>query len=91
MHYIISVTRSRDPHVIVIVFMRASPTGSRLARQLLHTGHYAAPPKATKNVTGWKIGDVLLVSFFDTIRTGLEIHGSKWYHVFSLGTGILMW
>ena len=31
----------------VIVMTRAA-TGSRLVRQLLHTGHYAAPPK---NVT----------------------------------------
>ena len=29
----------------MIVLTRASPTDSRLVRKLLHTGHYAAPPK----------------------------------------------
>ena len=36
---------ARDLHVIVIILTRASPTGSRFVRQVLHTSHYAAPPK----------------------------------------------
>ena len=43
--YVISAMRARDPHISLIVMTQASPTGSRLARQLLHIGHYAAPPK----------------------------------------------
>ena len=35
--YVISATRSRDQHAIVIVVTRASPTDSRLVRKLLHT------------------------------------------------------
>ena len=41
--YVVRATRARDPHVIVMT--RALPAGSRLVRQLLYTGHYAAPPK----------------------------------------------
>ena len=35
--YVISATRSRDQHVIVIVLTRPAPTDSRLVRKLLHT------------------------------------------------------
>ena len=35
--YVISATRARDQHVIVIVLTRASPTDSRLVHKLLHT------------------------------------------------------
>ena len=42
------------------VMMRAA-TGPRLVSQLLHTGHYAAPPK---NVTGGKIRVKIIVSVF---------------------------
>ena len=36
---------ARDSHVNVIVMTRASPTGSRLVRQLLHANRHAAPLK----------------------------------------------
>ena len=48
-------------HVVVIVMTRAT-TGSRLVHQLLHTGHYAAPPK---KLFKRKIWIDILVSFFD--------------------------
>ena len=58
--YVISATRSRDQHVIVIVLTRPASTDSRLVRKLAHAQHHAAPPKRrqnnVKNVTGRKIG-----------------------------------
>ena len=58
--YVISATRSRDQHVIVIVLTRPASTNSRLVRKLAHAQHHAAPPKRrqhnVKNVTGRKIG-----------------------------------
>ena len=58
--YVISATRSRDQHVIVIVLTRPASMDSRLVRKLAHAQHHAAPPKRrqnnVKNVTGRKIG-----------------------------------
>ena len=58
--YVISATRYRDQHVIVIVLTRPASTDSRLVRKLAHAQHHAAPPKRrqnnVKNVTGRKIG-----------------------------------
>ena len=61
------------------------PTGSRLVRQLLllHMirvtlrGTTKPPPNATKNVTGRKIGVVLLVSFFAWIRDWPRMHCNR--------------
>ena len=58
--YVISATRARDQHVIVIVLTRPASTDSRPVRKLAHAQHHAAPPKRrqhnVKNVTGRKIG-----------------------------------
>ena len=58
--YVISESRSRDQHVIVIVLTRPASTDSSLVRKLAHAQHHAAPPKRrqnnVKNVTGRKIG-----------------------------------
>ena len=58
--YVISATRSRDQHVIVIVLTLPASTDSRLVRKLAHAQHHAAPLKRrqnnVKNVTGRKIG-----------------------------------
>ena len=58
--YVISATRSRDQHVIVIVLTRPASTESRLVRKLAHAQHHAAPPKRRQNnvnnVTGRKKG-----------------------------------
>ena len=61
--YVISATRYRDQHVIVIVVIvltRPASTDSRLVRKLAHAQHHGAPPKRrqnnVKNVTGRKIG-----------------------------------
>ena len=58
--WIVPVNDTRALHYVIVMTWAA--TGSRLARQLLHTGHQAAPPK---NVTKWKIGVDILVIFFD--------------------------
>ena len=47
--YVISATRSRDQHVIVIVLPRPAQTDSRLVRKLAHAQHQAAPPKRRQN------------------------------------------
>ena len=58
--YVISATRYRDQHVIVIVLTRPASTDSRLVHKLAHAQHHAAPPNRrqnnVKNVTGRKIG-----------------------------------
>ena len=60
--FVISVTGSRDQHVIVIVIVltRPAPTDSRLVRKLVHALDYAAPPKqcqnTVKNIIQRKIG-----------------------------------
>ena len=47
--YVISATRSRDQHVIVIVLTRPASTDSRLVRKLAHAQHHAALPKRSQN------------------------------------------
>ena len=41
----IKITRMRALLYVIVNVMTQAATGSRLVRQLLHTGHYAAPPK----------------------------------------------
>ena len=60
----VAVKNMRALHYVIVTSRVA--TGSRLVPQLLHTGHYEAPPKPPKNVTRWKIGVNILVSFIDT-------------------------
>ena len=75
--YVISATRSRDQHVIVIVLTRPASTDSRLVRKLAHAQHHAAPPKRcqnnVKNVTGRKIGVDRPWSAFDWV------YAEQWY------------
>ena len=47
--YVISATRARDHHVIVIVLTRPAQTDSRLVRKLAHAQHHASPPKRRQN------------------------------------------
>ena len=75
--YVISATRSRDQHVIVIVLTQPASKDSRLVRKLAHAQHHAAPPKRHQNnvkiVTGRKIG-VDRPWFNDSLFTANHLH-----------------
>ena len=54
------IPANNKPALCYVIVMKWAATGSQVVRQLLHMGHYAAPPD---NVTKQKIGVDLLVSF----------------------------